>query len=840
MARTDLNVTLGLQIQNFEKALKKAERRLQRTVRNMEQQGSALTQAVSLPVIGVGAAALRSAAEFEQFEKALIAVTGSTEEAQAQLGRLQKIAEAPGIGFNQAVQASLQLQGLGVEASRAEEAITQVANAVAASGGGADEFAGVVRQLNQIQAKNRVLQEDVGILLENAPILGEQLQQAFGGKTAQAIRAAGVDGQAFFDGLIAQLGTLERVEGGLANTFENFSIATRKALSDLGQELDKAFDIRGIVDRLTNTITNAVDIFRNLDAQTQRNVVRFVAFAAAAGPVLLVGSKIITVFSGAFRVYKTLAIGLATAASRLQLFASASATSTAAANASTRSTKGLAGAFRALSVAQKAAVALPIAAVIGAAALVFDEYRTNVAAASASITVLADAQRASAKEISNEVGQIEILRAQLTKENATRGEKAEAIQRIKDINPGYFADLDTETSKIGEVEAALDSYVQKLGLSAELKVLTNDLGRVTTALNNQAAFAEEAEKNVSLLDKAQTFLAGSVSALTRDYSTLANTTASETAEAFNLTTSSLERQKSAIDERVAEIKKSLAALGGEQTAAPTVGAPSVTSSVVDAQAAPSITITDEALQALNNTLSSTAQLSQQTIAATSQLATNVFPGLSAGIGETGQQLSGLNESASIFGQTLGGISEASRSFSERLQEQLQLQQDRIRLISEAVQSTLAPAFGAFFETVANGGSDAFGKLADNLIKALKKIIVELLTAIATAAAFAAVLSIIFPGVGAAAGGFSGLFTGFLGGGGGLAGLIPGLAQGGIVPDGYPNDTYLARLSSGEAVIPLSKLNGMLDRGGATFIPSTTLRGEDIVISYQRASKNLNR
>jgi hypothetical protein len=51
----------------------------------------------------------------------------------------------------------------------------------------------------------------------------------------------------------------------------------------------------------------------------------------------------------------------------------------------------------------------------------------------------------------------------------------------------------------------------------------------------------------------------------------------------------------------------------------------------------------------------------------------------------------------------------------------------------------------------------------------------------------------------------GPFGAILGGVSGLTGLF-GMAQGGIIPAGYPNDTYPAMLSSHEAVIPLDKLN----------------------------------
>lgn len=69
---------------------------------------------------------------------------------------------------------------------------------------------------------------------------------------------------------------------------------------------------------------------------------------------------------------------------------------------------------------------------------------------------------------------------------------------------------------------------------------------------------------------------------------------------------------------------------------------------------------------------------------------------------------------------------------------------------------------------------------------------------------------------------------------------PGMATGGIVPPGYPNDTYNARLTSGELVIPpkeLPNLSGAgLSEGALTRAFSKALagaqlkaRGEDLIL-----------
>lgn len=73
--------------------------------------------------------------------------------------------------------------------------------------------------------------------------------------------------------------------------------------------------------------------------------------------------------------------------------------------------------------------------------------------------------------------------------------------------------------------------------------------------------------------------------------------------------------------------------------------------------------------------------------------------------------------------------------------------------------------------------------------------------------------------------------------------ITGLAEGGIIPPGYPNDTYLARLSSNEAVIPLDKgLGKYLNQTGEPIliIPEARISGNDIVISYERTQRKNKR
>jgi hypothetical protein len=71
--------------------------------------------------------------------------------------------------------------------------------------------------------------------------------------------------------------------------------------------------------------------------------------------------------------------------------------------------------------------------------------------------------------------------------------------------------------------------------------------------------------------------------------------------------------------------------------------------------------------------------------------------------------------------------------------------------------------------------------------------------------------------------------------------IPGFATGGIVPDGFPNDTYLARLTSGERVIPerdWNNLGNMMQP--QVIVLNNRLRGRDAVLQQARENRSQRR
>lgn len=873
MAQSDLNVRLGLELRNLERGLKQAERALRRTAQSLQSLGSDISVAVTTPILAAGGASLKAAAEFEQLRNALIAVAGDADIAEEQLGRLRKIAEAPGVGFEQAVKASLQLQGLGFSAEQAENAITQVANAVAASGGGAEAFSGVVRQLGQIQAKNKVLQEDIGILLENAPILGQRLQEAFGARTAEQIAALGVNGEEFVQRLVGNLEQLERVQGGLANSFENFGIAVRFALADVGQQINELFNVQGIVDGFVRAIGDAVDVFRNLDDETKKSIVRFAGFAAAVGPTIFILGRLGGVVSTLIGFNRALTSFLVGSAGKFAVYTGAATTAEVA--------------TKRFNLALKLSFAGIALAAVGFLVGKFLEYRSAIKAstdelksASTAAGAWADVNQDASSSIAAQVAQVNQLVAVAQDENETQEKRIGAIQRLKSQYPDYFASVtedvrSTETLTLRK-QALIDALLQEAKARAAANKITElaskgleidsqiaekkkeqaELGRQLAALgfDSLGAAAKQLDSNREIAAS----LAAQGKVIPDNIRKLAEVVGAY--QRAGVEANKLQAEVIALT----RVQEDLAAIANEGAGSQGgfVSAPSVVSGtggkaakkVIDEDIDPIILALrrlareNELPRLFSDTSAAAAAFAEQTRRAVQPLEELKPTGIQALLASLSEIRTGfaavggseleiaaaqialirdrMKEAALAFG--LG--SEQYKLLKEQLGEYEQLEETAA--LFEALRDRLAGAVGeiteGFFDAIVNGGRalEDFGRTATKILANLVK---DLIAAVFQAALLQAIFALF--GGGPGGGGFGAIFKGILGGG--------RFAEGGVVPPGFPNDTYPALLTSGEVVVPPQKLPDLSD-GGGELSGTIYLDGNQLAIALDRFQSNRTR
>jgi tape measure domain-containing protein len=296
MALGKLNLKLGIDVSNLEKELGKVERSMSRFGSQMQNIGSTMTQSLTLPLLGVGAASLKAFADMEKLENGLIAIMGSTQGAKEELDKLRVTAENPGLALPQVVQASASLQSVGMSADAARETITQFGNAVARSGGGAEQFSGVTLALSQISAVGKVTQEDLNQIKERLPEFARVMKEEFGTVTAEGIRAIGVSSEEFITRSVSALAKLERAQGGLGNTFDNLKDNVTASLAEFGKAINESLNLQAVAESLSLYIQGLVDGFKNLTPEVQGFIVKAALVAASIGPIIFIVGKLISTY----------------------------------------------------------------------------------------------------------------------------------------------------------------------------------------------------------------------------------------------------------------------------------------------------------------------------------------------------------------------------------------------------------------------------------------------------------------------------------------------------------------------------------------------------------------
>jgi tape measure domain-containing protein len=318
MAIGKLLLKLGIDTTNLDKELGKVEKSMTRFGQNMSNLGSTLTQSLTLPIIGVGAAALKSFVDMEKLQNGLIAIMGSSEGAAVELEKLRKVAENPGLALPEVVKASASLQSVGMSADAARETITQFGNAVARAGGGAEQFDGVVLALSQISAVGKVTQEDLNQIKERLPEFARVMKEEFGVVTAEGIRELGISSEEFIQRSVGALSNLERANGGLGNAFDNLKDNVTNSLAELGKAINNSLNLEAVFTALSEKINYLVEGFKGLNPATQEFIVKTALIVAAIGPAIFIVGKLITTFgalAGTIRLIRTTIILMSTAIS---------------------------------------------------------------------------------------------------------------------------------------------------------------------------------------------------------------------------------------------------------------------------------------------------------------------------------------------------------------------------------------------------------------------------------------------------------------------------------------------------------------------------------------------
>jgi len=98
------------------------------------------------------------------------------------------------------------------------------------------------------------------------------------------------------------------------------------------------------------------------------------------------------------------------------------------------------------------------------------------------------------KQISTEMNQLERLRKTVNDSNKGYTERANALDELKKIVPDYHASLTNEGKLINDNSQALDGYIQRLKLGAQIRVASDRLGQTSSDESAYIASLTERQK----------------------------------------------------------------------------------------------------------------------------------------------------------------------------------------------------------------------------------------------------------------------------------------------------------------------------------------------------------
>jgi hypothetical protein len=95
---------------------------------------------------------------------------------------------------------------------------------------------------------------------------------------------------------------------------------------------------------------------------------------------------------------------------------------------------------------------------------------------------LSDSYKNITSDLATESSKVAVLVSQLQQEGITRKQREEAIERLQNISPAYFANLDKENATIKQITAAYNLYSKSILRSIEAKVNQKQLEDITTKI----------------------------------------------------------------------------------------------------------------------------------------------------------------------------------------------------------------------------------------------------------------------------------------------------------------------------------------------------------------------
>mgnify|MGYP003136417904 CR=1 FL=1 len=300
-----LNFKFGADLKGFDRAMKKAQKNLKKFGKNIQRTGENLTTGLTLPILGLGAASLKLASDFEEtnakFKTVFSSIQAEAEQTAkvfadsfglSDLAAKQLLADTGDllVGFGFTEKSALDLS------KQVNELAVDLASFTNFSGGAEGASAALTKAL----LGERESIKSLGIAITETDLKKFAAEHGLVWKELDRVAKA----QLTFDLALKQsskaVGDFERTQDGFANQMRITKGELTDAAISLGEHLlpmaQKAIAVvRGLIEK-----------FNALSVSTKENIVKWGLIVAAIGPALIIFGKMVVGVSGLIKLFAAL------------------------------------------------------------------------------------------------------------------------------------------------------------------------------------------------------------------------------------------------------------------------------------------------------------------------------------------------------------------------------------------------------------------------------------------------------------------------------------------------------------------------------------------------------
>ena len=280
----DLVVRIGADTRDLNKSLGKVQRNMRSMTSNFTRLGLQMTKAITVPILGIGAMAVKSAADLEKMEVGFISLTGGAKQAADMMKQLNEFTAKTPFQIDAIATSARQLIASGTDISEVNEQLQFLGDIAATTGQPINEIAAIFAKVN---AKGKVELENLNQLAERGIPVFKGLADATGLLPSE-LGAGAVTVQQFNDYLksLSEEGGI--AEGAMERLSETASGKFSTALDNLklaGAAL--AEDLLPIVNKLLDRVIELAQKFTALSDSTKKNILVIGGLLAVVGPLLI-------------------------------------------------------------------------------------------------------------------------------------------------------------------------------------------------------------------------------------------------------------------------------------------------------------------------------------------------------------------------------------------------------------------------------------------------------------------------------------------------------------------------------------------------------------------------